>query len=46
MSCIAALNDTITLLDDLGHEMVEADLPAFDEVTGSTIGTVFSAATV
>ena len=43
--CIAALDDTVALLDELGHEMVEADVPAFDEVTGSAIGTVFDSAT-
>jgi amidase len=44
-ACIAALDDSLALLDALGHEVVEADLPAFDEVTGSAIGTVFNSAT-
>ena len=37
-ACIAALDDSLALLDALGHEVVEADLPAFDEVTGNVIG--------
>jgi len=44
-ACIAALDDSLALLDALGHEVVEADLPAFDEVTGSAIGTVLNSAT-
>jgi amidase len=43
--CVAALDDAVALLDALGHEVVEADLPPFDEVTGNAIGTVFNAAT-
>jgi amidase len=43
--CVAALDTTLATLADLGHEVVEAELPPFDEVTGAAIGTVFNAAT-
>jgi amidase len=43
--CVAALDATLVVLDELGHDVVEAQLPAFDEVTGAAIGTVFNAAT-
>ncbi|MGD9530738.1 amidase [Pseudonocardia sp.] len=42
--CLAALADAVALLTDLGHELVEADLPGVDDV-GRPIGTVFDAAT-
>jgi amidase len=43
--CVAALDATLATLGELGHEIVEAQLPPFDEVTGNAIGTVFNAAT-
>ncbi len=43
--CVAALDSTLATLTELGHEVVEADLPPFDEVTGAAVGTVFNAAT-
>ena len=42
--CVAALDDALALCTELGHEVVEAELPPFDEVTGGAIGTVFNAA--
>lgn len=42
--CVAALDDALALLDSLGHEVVEADLPGLDAV-GEAIGTMFNAAT-
>jgi amidase len=43
--CVAALEATLAALSELGHEVVETELPPFDEVTGGAIGTVFNAAT-
>jgi amidase len=43
--CIAALDHAVGSCASLGHELVEADLPALDETTGGAIGTVFNAAT-
>jgi amidase len=43
--CVAALDATLALLAELGHEVLETELPPFDEVTGAAIGTVFNAAT-
>ncbi len=43
--CVAALTDAATLCAELGHEMVEADLPGLDGAVGDSIGTVFHAAT-
>jgi amidase len=43
--CVAALDDAVALFEALGHEVVEAELPPFDEVTGGAIGTVFNSAT-
>lgn len=43
--CVAALDDAVALCDELGHELVEADLPGLDERVGAAIGTVFDAAT-
>jgi amidase len=43
--CVAAFDATLLMLDELGHDVVEAQLPPFDEVTGNAIGTVFNAAT-
>jgi amidase len=43
--CVAALDATLALFDELGHEVVDAELPPFDETTGAAIGTVFNAAT-
>jgi amidase len=42
---VAALEDAVALLDELGHELVEADLPGLDGATGDAIDTVFAAAT-
>jgi len=41
--CVAALHDAVALCEQLGHEMVEADITGLDETTGSAIGTVFDA---
>jgi amidase len=43
--CVAALADTLVLLTNLGHEVVEAELPGLGPEVGSAIGTVFNAAT-
>jgi amidase len=43
--CVAALDATLATLSELGHEVFETELPPFDEVTGTAIGTVFNAAT-
>jgi amidase len=43
--CIAALDDAARLCTELGHELVETDLPGLDGAVGSAIGTVFNAAT-
>ena len=43
--CVAALDDAVALLTDLGHEVVERDLPGLDETVGSAIGTVYHAGT-
>jgi amidase len=43
--CVSALDDAVALCRELGHEVVDAELPPFDEITGAAIGTVFNAAT-
>jgi len=43
--CVAALDDAVRLCGELGHEMIELDLPGLDGGVGSAIGTVFNAAT-
>ncbi len=43
--CVAALEDAVALCAELGHEMVEADLPGLDGRVGAAIGTCFDAAT-
>ena len=43
--CIAALADAAQLCASLGHELVEADLPAICAEESAAIGTVFHAAT-
>jgi amidase len=43
--CVAALEDALRLLTELGHEVVEAELPGLGPEVGSAIGTVFNAAT-
>jgi amidase len=43
--CVAARDDTVALLADLGHELVEADLPGLTPQVGHAIGTVFMATT-
>jgi amidase len=43
--CVAALDDAVRLCTELGHELVELDLPGLDEAAGAAIGTVFNAAT-
>jgi len=43
--CVAALDDAVALLADLGHEMVQADLPGLTPDVGACIGEVFMAAT-
>jgi len=41
--CVAALEDAVALCSDLGHELVEADMPGLGEPTGEAIGAVFGA---
>lgn len=43
--CLAALDDAVALFGELGHELVEADLPEIGPEVGASIGTVFNAAT-
>jgi amidase len=43
--CLAALDDAVTLCGDLGHELVEADLPGLTPEVGAAIGTAYHAAT-
>lgn len=43
--CIAGLEGAVGLLDELGHDVSEASLPAPSEEDGEAIGTVFNAAT-
>ena len=43
--CVPALDDAVALCAELGHDLVEADLPGLDDRVGAAIGTVFDAAT-
>lgn len=43
--CVAALDDAVSLLESLGHEVVEADLPGLTPEVGAAIGTAFNSAT-
>jgi amidase len=43
--CLAALDDAVALCSDLGHDLVEVDLPGLTQPVGTAIGTVFNAAT-
>jgi amidase len=43
--CVHALDEAVALCAELGHELVEADLPGLDGAVGAAIGTVFDAAT-
>ncbi len=43
--CVRALDEAVALCDELGHDLVEADLPGLDGAVGAAIGTVFNAAT-
>jgi amidase len=43
--CVDAVRDAAALCAELGHDIVEADLPGLTPSVGSAIGTVFSAAT-
>jgi amidase len=43
--CVAALDDAVGLCTELGHELVEIDLPGLDGAVGAAIGIVFNAAT-
>ena len=43
--CLSALEDAVSLCHDLGHELVEGDLPGLTPGVGGAIGTVFNAAT-
>ncbi len=45
LDCLAALDDAVALCVELGHELVEADLPGLDAAVGHAIGTVFDATT-
>jgi amidase len=42
--CVAAVEDAAALLSSLGHEVVEAQLPALTPEVGAAIGTVFNGA--
>jgi amidase len=45
--CVAALDDATRLCaGQVGHDMIEADLPGLDAKVGAAITTVFNAATV
>ena len=43
--CLAALDDAVALCAELGHDLVEADLPGLTPEVGGAIGTVFNATT-
>lgn len=43
--CVAALDDAVALCTELGHDVIEADLPGLTEEVGTAIGTVFNATT-
>lgn len=43
--CVAALEDAVALCGELGHEVMEADLPGLTPEAGNAIGTVFNSAT-
>ena len=43
--CVAAVDQAVALLTDLGHEVIEADLPGLTEEVGHAIGTMFDALT-
>jgi amidase len=43
--CVAAVEDAAALCASLGHDVVEATLPALTPTVGAAIGTVFNAAT-
>jgi amidase len=43
--CLAGLDRTIGLLDELGHDITETRLPALTADDGEAIGTVFNSAT-
>jgi amidase len=42
-AAVAAVHDAVQLLESLGHELVEDDLPGLDESVGAAIGTFFEA---
>lgn len=42
--CVAAVRDAATLLDSLGHDLVEAELPGLTSEVGQAIGIMFDAA--
>jgi len=44
--CRRALDETVELLNELGHDLVERDLTELDDTVGEAIGTVYGAATV
>ena len=43
--CVAALEDATVLCEQLGHELVECDLPGLTPEVGHAIGTIFNSAT-
>ena len=43
--CVAAVHDTVRLVEELGHEVVDTQLPEITPEVGAAIGTFFSAAT-
>jgi amidase len=43
--CVAAVDRAVALLTDLGHEVIEADLPGLTEEVGHASGTMFYALT-
>jgi len=42
--CVAAVTDAVALLESLGHEVVEADLPGLTPEVGDAIGTMMLSA--
>jgi amidase len=42
--CVAALQSAVTLCEELGHEVVEAEILGLDERTGHAIGIGYGAA--
>ncbi|MER8046711.1 amidase family protein [Streptomyces sp. NPDC094032] len=43
-ACVTALHDSVGLCADLGHDLVEENLPGLTQEVGTAIGTVYGAA--